>query len=156
MEVLMSDQQLDEKNEKDEKEPRKHEEKTADEKWRRDPLSAIIWACILIWAGLCFLADNLGWLAQLNLPGNLPENVRMYPSVQVWTLIVLGAALIVVAEIIIRLVIPAYRQPLGGSIFFAAILFAIGIGNLFGWSLVFPVILIAIGLQIILRPRHRR
>ena len=40
----------------DEKEREKQEEKTAeksfDEKYRRDPLSAIIWAAILIWAGV--------------------------------------------------------------------------------------------------------
>ncbi len=45
----MSKQECNEKrDEKDEKDLSKQEEKSADEKWRRDPLGSIIWASILI------------------------------------------------------------------------------------------------------------
>ena len=37
-------------DEKDEKELRKHEEKSVEEKWQRDRLGSIVWALILIWA----------------------------------------------------------------------------------------------------------
>ena len=51
-------------NEKDEKSSEKEREKS-EEKYRRDPLSAVIWAAILIWAGVVLLLDNLGYLESL-------------------------------------------------------------------------------------------
>ena len=64
---------MDEKNEKtEEKEMNKQEEKSPEEKYygekeyeekyRRDPLGTIVWAVILIWAGVVFMANNLGYL----------------------------------------------------------------------------------------------
>jgi len=40
----MDNRQYNEKSEKDEKERGKHDEKTAEEKWRRDPLGTLVWA----------------------------------------------------------------------------------------------------------------
>ncbi len=55
----MSERKRDEKEEKKEEK----DEKSREEKWRRDPLSAAIWAGILIWAGLvCSLALLSSWL----------------------------------------------------------------------------------------------
>ena len=59
----MADKNVNEKDEKqmdekDEKELMKHDEKVEE----RDVLSSIVWAAILIWAGLVFLAVNSGWL----------------------------------------------------------------------------------------------
>jgi hypothetical protein len=62
---------MNEKDEKfNEKEMQKQEEKSAEEKtayeksyeekYRRDPLGTLIWAIILIWAGLVWLANNFG------------------------------------------------------------------------------------------------
>ena len=64
----------DEKDEKDEKEVAKQEEKTMEEKWRRDPLGTLIWALILIWAGLVWLGWNLGILTRSALLNRLMEN----------------------------------------------------------------------------------
>ena len=50
-------------DEKDEKELKKHDEKTEE----NDLLSSLAWAFILIWAGLVFLASNLGWFERLGL-----------------------------------------------------------------------------------------
>ena len=64
---------MDEKQEKsDEKELEKQEEKSTDEKsyeekYRRDPLGAVVWALILIWAGLVLLAQNMGTLDKLGI-----------------------------------------------------------------------------------------
>ena len=61
-------------NEKDEKfdekamekqDEKSTEEKSWDEKWARDPLSAVTWALIFIWAGFVLLASNLGWLENI-------------------------------------------------------------------------------------------
>ena len=57
----MSEHQYGEKYEKEEEKAEKEhekEEKTWDEKWRRDPLSGIVWATILIWAGVVFCASS--------------------------------------------------------------------------------------------------
>jgi hypothetical protein len=55
----MEGSMADEKDEKEEKERHEHEkddekreEKSPEEKWRRDPVGSVIWACILIWAGV--------------------------------------------------------------------------------------------------------
>lgn len=150
----MSDRQLQEKSEKDEKDREKHDEKTMEEKWRRDPLGQILWAAIFIWAGLVFLAYNLGmfqFMTSRFLPG-FPFIVQP----DVWSIIFLGAGVIVLIGVAIRLAIPAYRQPISGSIVLGLFLIAVGLGNLFGWNLVWPFILIALGLSFLLRNIGRR
>jgi hypothetical protein len=151
----MSDQPHYEKDEKNEKEDEKVEEKTVEEKYRRDPLSAIIWALILIWAGLVFLADNMGMLASFRLPaGVVPGAGFIHP--EAWSVIFVGGGVILLAEVVIRLLVPIYRQPVGGTIFLAAVFLGIGLGNIFGWNVVWPLILIALGLSVLLRGAWRR
>ena len=143
----MPDEKFDEK-EQEKREEKSPEEKNWDEKYRRDPLGSIIWACILIWAGLVFLASNLGWLKFRAIPG-LPEAFSSEP----WSLILIGAGVIVLIEIAIRLLVPDYRRPIIGSLFLAIILIGIGLGNLFNWNITGALILIALGLMIIFRER---
>ena len=134
----MSRRQSDEKAEKE----HEKEEKSWEEKWRRDPLSAVVWALILVWAGLAFLVQNL----------NLLDNVRVGESpVEAWTLIFTGAGVIVLLEVVVRLVMPEYRRPLGGTLIWGFILLGIGLGKLVGVALVWPLILIAIGVGALLR-----
>jgi hypothetical protein len=127
-------------DEKAEKEQEKHEKEdlTWEEKWRRDPLNAASWALVLIWAGLVLLADNLGLFAGADW-------------FDTFGLILTGAGLIVLLEVALRLLIPAYRRPVGGSLIWAAILLGIGLGNLFGASIAWPLILIAVGFALLLR-----
>jgi len=138
----MSDHQYHEKHEKEEKEEEKAE-KSWDEKWRRDPLSALVWAIILIWAGLVFLANNLGLLAR-------------YERVDAWGFVFIGAGVIILLEVAFRLLVPQYRRPVAGSLIFAVILLAIGFGNLLSWGLVWPLALIVIGVTIVLAGFYRR
>ncbi len=141
----------DEKEEekRHEKEDEKREEKSVEEKWQRDPLGTVIWAGILIWAGFVLLANNLGyldaWAGQLGLS-----------DLSAWNFVFLGAALLLVLEILLRLAIPAYRRPVVGTAIFALILFGIGLGDRFGWELIWPAILIILGLSILLRGFTRR
>lgn len=130
----MSDQQRDEKREKEEEK----QEKSWDEKWRRDPISAVIWAVILVWAGLVLLAENLGLLVR-------------YERLEAWALIFIGAGLIVLLEVVVRLLMPEYRQPVGGTLIWGAILLGIGLGSMLGWNVIWPLILIAIGVGVLLR-----
>jgi hypothetical protein len=143
----MSDRRYGEKDEKLEKQDEK-DEKGRGEKWRNDPLGAVIWALILIWAGLVFLAENLGWLTQFELDSP-------------WGLIFIGAGLIVWLEVVLRLVMPQYRRPIVGTFIFGIILLGIGVGMAFGttpqiWSVIFALVIIAVGVAILLRGLGRR
>lgn len=154
----MSDSNNHEKSEKEDekREEKSPEEKSWDEKWRRDPLSTAIWALIFIWAGVVLLLSNLGVLnALLRTKSSIP-GLGWIASLEAWGLILLGAGILVLIEAIIRLTVPTYRQPVTGSIFVAIILIGIGLGNMFRWDLVWPLILIALGLTIILRGIARR
>jgi hypothetical protein len=128
------------------KEEEKQEEKQ-DEKWRRDPLSAIVWAGILIWAGLALLGDNMGLWDNLAILGS---------GVEGWSIGFLGAGVIVLLEVVIRLLMPTYRRGVGGTLVFAAILLGVGLGEIMGWDLIGPLVLIAIGVSVLLRGFFRR
>jgi hypothetical protein len=131
----------EEKHEKEEEKEEK-EEKSWDEKWRRDPLSAAVWAAILIWAGLVLLVENMGFLA----------SVRILESrLEAWPVILIGAGLILLLEVVVRLLMPSYRRAVGGTLVFAVILVGLGLGQLFGWEVIWPFVLIAIGVSLLLR-----
>ena len=133
--------QYGEKYEKEEEKAEKeHEkdEKTWDEKWRRDPLSGIVWATILIWAGVVFLAGNMGFLGGLGMLDS-------------WPIVLIGAGVILLLEVGVRLLMPTYRRPIGGALFFGFILIGIGLGDLLDTDLIWPLILIAFGLSLLLR-----
>jgi hypothetical protein len=149
---------MNEKNEKyDEKEMQKHEEKSTEEKttdeksyeekYRRDPLGTLIWAFILIWAGLVWLANNFGFLDRIRIRfSDLPFDFPF--RTEVWTIFFLGAGFILLIEVLIRLTVPEYRRPVLGTFILAVVFFGIGIGN---WGLIWPLILIVIGASILLR-----
>ena len=124
----MSEQPRNQKEEKDEK----GSGDSWDEKWRNDPVNAAVLALILIWAGLVWLADNLNFFVT-------PETLGT------WSVIFIGAGLIVFLGVLVRLLVPAYRRPVVGSIIFGVILIAIGLGDLISWMVIGPLILIAIG-----------
>ena len=130
--------------EKEEKQEEKHsqeqekQEKNWDEKWRRDPLSAMVWAGILIWAGLVLLADNLRLLAH-------------FERLDAWAIILIGAGLILLLEAVFRVLVPTYRRAVAGTLILGLILIGIGLGNLLSWNVIGPLILIAFGLFILAR-----
>ncbi len=124
--------------EKEEEKRHEKDEKSQEEKWRRDPLSAIVWACILIWAGVVLLLDNLNLLPQI--PG-LPIND--------WSLIFLGSGVIILLEVLVRLVLPEHRKGVVGSLIVAIIFIGIGGGGSIGWGFLWGFGLIAIGLVVL-------
>jgi len=146
----MPDEKFDEKEleKRDEKTP---EEKSWDEKYRRDPLSAVVWPAILIWAGLVLLANNLGFLDNLRgLSGG-----RFFFQVEIWGIIFIGAGVILLIEAVIRLMMPVYRRDVGGTLFLGILFIAIGLGNTIGWNFIWPLILIGLGLSIVVRGINR-
>jgi hypothetical protein len=125
--------------EKEEEKRREKDEKSQEEKWRRDPLSAMVWACILIWAGVVLLLGNLNYLPRI--PG-LPMNE--------WSLIFLGAGIIILLEVVIRLVMPEHRRGIVSSLIVAIVFIGIGGGGSIGWGFLWGFGLIALGVVVLL------
>jgi hypothetical protein len=144
----------------DEKTIEMREEKGVDEKWSRDPLGSIFFAVSLIWLGVVLLLTNLGRLTiltdfvdRLGLPHpNLPFELP-FADARTWQVFFLGAAAIVIMEIIIRLLIPMYRRPVVGSILWAGVLLVLALWN---WTIIWPLALVAIGVSILLGGLIRR
>ena len=140
----MSEQHFDEKER--EKEEEKVDEKQA-EKYQRDRLGSIIWALILIWAGVVALAANAGLLEDLPIRlGRFPWGDWFIDS-NAWGVFFLGAAIILLFEIVLRLIMPEYRRPVLGTFILAIVFVALGFGS---FDLIWPFILIAIGLSIVI------
>jgi len=84
------------------------------------------------------IADNVGMLETLGIRG------------EAWAIGFLGAGILALLFVVIRLLVPAYRRPVTGSIIFGFILLGIGLGELTRWDVVGALVLIAIGVSIIL------
>ena len=136
------EQEPRERHEKDEKRGEK-EEKNWEEKWRRDPLGGMVWAGILIWAGLVLLADNLRLLAR-------------FERLEAWAIILVGAGLILLLEVAVRVLVPAYRRAVTGTLILGLILIGAGLGDLLSWNVIGPLVLILFGVFILLRVLMRR
>jgi hypothetical protein len=132
----MTEPHSDEKFEKQEKE-REKEEKSWEEKWREDPLNAATWAAILIWAGIALLVGNLGVLDDTAFDS--------------WDLVFVGAGALLLLQVLVRVLVPAYRQPLIGTLILGLVFLAIGLGEAVSWGAVWAVVIIIIGVVMLLR-----
>ncbi|MGD8621217.1 MAG: hypothetical protein PVI81_05720 [Anaerolineales bacterium] len=136
------------------------EKQEKNEKDRRDPLGAISSAAFLIWAGVVLLMNNLGQaemltsvLDRLNVPEMwLPFDLP-FVDLRVWQAFFLGWAVIVLAEALIRTLVPIYRWNVIGNLFWAGILLGITLGR---WAIIGPAVLIAIGLAVLIQGFIRR
>lgn len=136
----------------EEKEREKEQEKTQEketekgrgyeEKIRRDPLSAVFWAGILIMAGLVFLAANLGLLPKIG-------------DTEPWHWIVFGAGVLLALEALVRTVSPDYARPTTGRLIFAGILMVAGLSGLFETQLMWPLVIVLIGVALLLKALSR-
>ena len=138
----------DEKEEekRNEKEEKERTEKNWDEKWRRDPINAISWAAIFIWAGLVLLADTTHWG---------PDTFYWWST---WAVIMAGAGAIFILAALARLLMPEHRRPIIGNLVMGFVFLGVGLGQLTNWGFgtIGAVVLIAIGLIIILGGIFRR
>ncbi len=149
------------RDEKDEKDLNKRQEKSTEEKWSRDPLAALVWASIFIWAGVVLLFSSLGAFETLS------DFIRELPirdwsigggesrsfDLGAWNVFFVGAAIILFVEAAVRLLVPAYRRSVSGTLILGFIFLGIGIGN---WTLIWALGLIALGVSILLRGIRRK
>jgi len=145
----MSEEPRRSRDEKDEKDGRNEKEEknrneSWDEKWRRDPVDAAVWAIILIWVGLVWLAANLGWLK------GIAENDKA------WAIGFLGAGVIVLLGVLLRLMVPAYRRPVIGSVILGVVFLGIGLTQFVQGVAIGAIVLIGIGLVILLGGLFRK
>ena len=121
---------------REEKEREEKEEGEKAEKWARDPISGVFTGLVLIVLGLCLFgatAEQIAWITWENF----------------WAYFLAGLGLAFIVEAALRYAIPAYRRPVFGRVIAGAILILIGAGNIIGFKIWWPFILVAIGLVIL-------
>jgi len=133
--------ELDEKEEKSEgwvwMEEKTDEKEEKGEGWGRDPLGGVTAALILISVGLVFMAQTLGYIEWDQFGG-------------IWNLIFIAIGLVLLFEVLVRLLVPAYRRPVLGTLIGACVMLAIGLGGILGSMSVLAVGLIVIGVVVLL------
>ncbi len=112
-----------------------------------DRLNAAAWGLIIIWAGLVFFAENMGLVAIVRTGFRGLGEFRL----EAWSLIFIGAGVILLLEAVTRTLIPDYRRAIGGTVILGIIFLGIGLGNLISWNIIWPLVLIAIGLLVLAR-----
>jgi hypothetical protein len=128
-----------------EKEQEKEAEKAQDyaEKYRRDPISSIFWAGVLILAGLVFFAENFGYLPRIG-------------GAEPWNWIAFGAGVLLLLEVLVRAASPDYARPVMGRVIFAAVLMMVGLSGLVRAEITWPLILVLVGVGILANTLFRR
>jgi hypothetical protein len=149
------------RDEKDEKDRQKHQEKSVEEKWSRDPLSAMVWASVFIWAGVILLFSSLGAFETISefiegLPirdWTIGGSEARYFDLGPWNVFFVGAAIILFIEAAIRLLVPTYRRSVSGTLILGFVFLGIGLGN---WTCIWALGLIALGVSILIRGFTRK
>jgi hypothetical protein len=128
----MAERRRNEKEEeKREKEDEKRSEKQSDEKFRRNPARAVMYAAILIWGGIVALLTA--------------ANLVTAPWWQGWSVFLAGTGAILLLKAAYNLR-PEHRRPVGGKVIIGLILLGVGVGSIVGWIFTGPAILIIIGI----------
>lgn len=104
----------------------------------QDFINMTTWAAIFIWAGLVLLPAKVNLITALTNWG-------------VWSLAFIGAGVIVLLGMLICLLWSECARPKGRRLILALILLGIGLQGVVGWQIIWPVVLITIGISIMLR-----
>ena len=104
--------------------------KNAMEQW--GIINAIYFGGVLIWAGIVFAADSLGFLPQIG-------------SSDAWSWIFLGAGVASLIGNLIRQASSSILNPSGFDYIFGAVLLAIGLGGFTSLYIALSVVLLLVG-----------
>jgi hypothetical protein len=114
---------------------------------RRPNLDGLIWALALIWVGATLIADEIGLLSRLSFVSWPPPwHLPVRPTA--WALALLGLAVLVAADIVVRLLVRSYRRNVIGYVILLIIFLSLGLGRP---EIMWPLILLALGVRLLLR-----
>jgi len=103
---------------------------------RSDRLDAVGWAAIFIWAALVVAADSTSF----------QSNFSWWDG---WGVFFAGAGVIVLAETVLRLLMPDYRVRWSWTFIVGSVLLAIGLGTWESLEWVWALVLAAVGIAIL-------
>jgi hypothetical protein len=108
-------------------------------------LEALYLGGVIVWAGLVFGADSLGYLPQIG-------------GGDAWSWVFAGAGLYALLGDIYRLSTPDYPNPTAWDYIWAGVLLIIGLGGFFNLEIAFPLILVLVGVVFLVNAlvRHRQ
>jgi hypothetical protein len=130
------DEKGDEKQGEKEQEKQQEKGRNLDEKYHHNPVGFVIFAILVIWLGVTLLLQNADIIDS---------------SDQGWAIFLWGGGIIILIGALVRLLVPRYRRPVGGSFVWAAIWIGVGFGLYYDkWEIIGPLIIIAIGVAILL------
>lgn len=142
----MNEKEREKKRESEEKSDEKSQEKGTDVNVEKgdffvdlaadDRLSQFTWGGMVLWAGIVFFLSGYGATATLF------QNE--------WSWIFGGAGAMLLGEVGMRLVLPQYRAKPGSRLVMGVIFLMIGLGINFSFSMLWPLILIAIGASLLI------
>ncbi len=146
----MGEKEREKKQEKERESDEKSDEKTREkghevefekgEFWvdiaPSDRLSQFTWGAMVLWAGIVFLLSDYSATAAT--------------FADEWAWIFGGAGALLLAEVGARLMIPELRAKPGGRLVLGVVFLMLGLGMNFGFSTLWPVILIAIGASLLI------
>ena len=95
-------------------------------------INAIYFGGVLVWAGVVFAADSLGYLPQIG-------------DSDAWSWIFLGAGLASLVGNLIRQASPSILNPSAFDYIFGAVLLAIGVGGFTSLYIALPLVLVLVG-----------
>ena len=110
-------------------------EEGMEEKWRRDPISGVVFGLIVL---------VLGVLLTL-----AARHVMSWDDW--WKYFIIGIGVVFLIEVLIRYLRPAYRRPIFGRFVAGLILICVGVASIGGFGSWWPLIIIAVAVAILLR-----
>ena len=116
----------------------KTKDKTQHQRSPRDLVNTITWAACFVWAGLVLIPDKLNFITASTNWG-------------AWSLIFIGTGVIVLLGLLVCRIWPEYYKPEGRRFILALVLLGIGLQGVVGWRIIWPIVLIAVGVSIALR-----
>ncbi len=113
------------------------------QKEERQRIEGIYWAGVLIWAGLVFGADSIGWLPRIGGAGP-------------WSWVFLGAGVYSLVGSLYRLSSTEHSSPPTSDYVWGVIFLLIGLGGFTAVNITWPLVLIVVGVVLLIRIVVRR